>query len=73
MPTVFGYHDVKDRDHWLASTRRDEFFVPLGITNIRTFVDPTNETRVGVLFDVADMDVVMSSDGDSGGGRADGP
>lgn len=61
MPTVFGYHDVKDRDHWLASPKREEFFGPLGVTNIRTFIDPTNPTRVGVLFDVADMDVVMSA------------
>ena len=61
MPTVFGYHDVKDRDHWLASPKREEFFGPLGVSNIRTFVDPTNPSRVGVLFDVADMDVVMSA------------
>ena len=61
MPTVFGYHDVKDKDHWLTSHKREEFFGPLGITNIRTFVDPTNPTRVGVLFDVADMDVVMAA------------
>jgi hypothetical protein len=61
MPTLFGYHDVKDRDHWLASPKREEFFGPLGVTNIRTFVDPTNPTRVGVLFDVADMDVIMSA------------
>ena len=61
MPTVFGYHDVKDKDHWLASPKREEFFGPLGVTNIRTFVDPTNPTRVGVLFDVPDMDVVMSA------------
>jgi hypothetical protein len=61
MPTVFGYHDVKDKDHWLASPKREEFFGPLGVTNIRTFVDPTNATRVGVLFDVADMDVVMAA------------
>ena len=61
MPTVIGYHDVKDRDHWLASSLREEFFGPLGVTNIRTFVDPTNPTRVGVLMDVADMDVVMAA------------
>ena len=61
MPTVFGYHDVKDRDHWLASPKREEFFGPLGVSNIRTFVDPTNPTRVGVLFDVADMDVITSA------------
>ena len=59
MPTVIGYHDVKDTDHWLASPKREEFFGPLGVSNIRTFVDPTNRTRVAVLMDVADMDAVM--------------
>ena len=61
MPTIFGYHDVKDTDHWLASPKREEFFAPLGVTNIRTFVDPENRTRVGVLMDVADMDAVMGA------------
>jgi hypothetical protein len=61
MPTVFGYHDVKDTQHWLASPKREEFFTPLGVTNIRTFVDPQNPTRVGVLMDVADMDAVMAA------------
>ena len=61
MPTIFGYHDVKDTDHWLASPRREEFFGPLGVTNIRTFVDPTNPTRVGVLMDVPDMDAVQAA------------
>jgi len=60
MPTVFGYHDVKDKDHWLASPKREEFLGPLGVTNIRTFVDPENATRVGVLMDVSDMDAVMA-------------
>jgi len=66
MPTIFGYHDVKDKDHWLASRKREEFFGPLGITNIRTFVDPENPTRVGVLMDVPDMDTLtaaMETDG----------
>jgi hypothetical protein len=61
MPTVIGHHDVKDVDHWLASSKREEFFGPLGVTNIRTFVDPTNPTRVAVLMDVADMDAVMAA------------
>jgi hypothetical protein len=61
MPTVFGYHDVKDTDHWLASPRREEFFGPLGVTNIRTFVDPENRTRVGVLLDVPDMAALMAA------------
>jgi hypothetical protein len=61
MPTVIGYHDLKDTDHWLASPKREELFGPLGVTNIRTFVDPTNRTRVGVLMDVPDMDAVMAA------------
>ena len=60
MPTVIGHHDVKDTEHWLASPKRAEFFEPLGVTNIRTFVDPQNPTHVAVLMDVADMDAVMA-------------
>jgi len=61
MPTIIGYHSVKDTDHWLASPKREEVFGPLGVTNIRTFVDPQNRTRVAVLMDVADMDVLMGA------------
>lgn len=61
MPTVIGHHDVKDKDHWLASSTREEFFGPLGVTNIRTFVDPQNPSRVAVLMDIADLDVVMAA------------
>jgi len=61
MPTVIAHHDVKDTDHWLASPKREEFFGPLGVTNIRTFVDPTNRSRVAVLMDVADMGAVMAA------------
>jgi hypothetical protein len=60
MTTVIGHHDVKDTEHWLASPMREKFFGPLGVTNIRTFVDPTNRTRVAVMFDVADMDALMA-------------
>ena len=61
MPTVIGHHDVKDTDHWLASPKREEFFGPLGVTNIRTFVDPQNTSRVALLMDVADMDALMGA------------
>jgi hypothetical protein len=61
VPTVIGHHDVKDTDHWLASPRREEFFGPLGVTNIRTFVDPQNPTHVAVLMDIPDMDAVMAA------------
>ncbi len=61
MPTVIAHHDVKDTDHWLASPKREEFFGPLGVTNIRTFVDPQNPTHVAVLMDVPDRDAVPAA------------
>ncbi len=61
MPTVIGHHDVKDKDHWLASPKRKEVFGPLGVTNIRTFVDPQNPTRVAVLMDVPDMEAMTAA------------
>jgi hypothetical protein len=61
MPTVIAYHDiVKDTEHWLSSSKREEFFGPLGVSNIRTFVDPQNPRRVGLVMDVADLDAVMA-------------
>jgi hypothetical protein len=61
MPTVVAHHDVTDTDHWLASPKREEFFGALGVTGIRTFVDPQNPTRVAVLMDIPDMDAVMAA------------
>jgi len=50
MPTIVGCHDItKGQDHWLRSPKRKELFGPLGITNIRTFVDPQNPKRVAVV------------------------
>ena len=60
MPTVIGHHDVKDTDHWLASPKREEFLGSLGVTNIRTFVDPTNKTHVAVLIDAPDIDALIA-------------
>ena len=61
MPTVMAHHNVKDKDHWLNSPKREEFFGPLGVTNIRTFVDPENPTQIGLLINVPDMDAVMAA------------
>ena len=58
MPTVIGYHEVNDTKHWLASPKREEFFGPLGVTGIRTFVDPQQPNRVAVLMDVPDLDAM---------------
>ena len=61
MPTIVAHHDIKDKAHWLASPRRKELFGPLGITNIRTFVDPQKPTRVAVLMDVPDMSALAAA------------
>ena len=61
MPTVIVHHDIKkDTKHWLDSPRREEVFGPLGVSNIRTFVDPQKPNRVALLMDIADMDRVMA-------------
>jgi hypothetical protein len=52
---------VTDTDHWLASPKREEVFGPLGVTNIRTFVDPQDRSRVAVMMDIADLDAVMAA------------
>jgi hypothetical protein len=46
VPTVIGYHDVKDTEHWLASPKREELLGPLGVTNIRTFINPDDPKKV---------------------------
>ena len=60
MPTVVAHHNItKGQKHWLTSPKRKELFGPMGVTNIRTFVDPQNPTRVALIMDVKDMDVLM--------------
>ncbi len=60
MPTIMGHHDVKDTEHWLASPKREQVFGPLGVSNIRTFVNPDDPKKVGVVMDVADMDALTA-------------
>jgi len=61
MPTVIGYHEIKDAQHWLSSPKREELFGPVGITNIRTFVDPQNPTRAAVVMDVPDLKALQAA------------
>lgn len=61
MPTIIAHHDVDDTEHWLASPKRAEFFGTLGITNIRTFINPQTPTQVALLLDVPDVDALMSA------------
>ena len=70
MPTVIGYHQVKDTKHWLASPMREKFFGPLGVTGIREFVDPQNPTRVAVLMEVPDMNRLKTAMGSPGAAEA---
>ena len=62
MPNLIAYHKIsKGAQHWLTSPKRKEFFGPLGITNIRTFLDPTDSTRVALMMDVPDMNTVTAA------------
>ena len=74
MPTIVGYHDItKGQDHWLRSPKRKELFGPLGITNIRTFVDPQNPKRVAVVMECAGHGCVERRHAEPGGRGGDGP
>ena len=53
MATLLVFHEVDDVDHWAASPKREELFGPMGIT-VRTFRDPGNPNRVGLIFDGVD-------------------
>lgn len=66
MPTIIGYHEVDDQQHWLASSNRESFFGPLGVTGIREFIHRENPSRVAVLMEIPDMDAfgaAMQTDG----------
>src|ERR1035441_7354519 len=61
MARILGFHEVKDVQHWLFSSKREEFFGPLGVTEIKTYVDPQGSKRVGVTMNVADMEALMGA------------
>ena len=62
MPTILGHHNIKkDVNHWLKSPKRMEVFGALGVTNIRTFVDPQDPKRVAVMMDVPDMNAFKAA------------
>ena len=61
MATLLVTHEVDDVDHWAASPKREELFGPMGIS-VRTFKDPGNPNRVGVIFDgVSDLESFQQS------------
>ena len=50
------FYEVDDVDRWLTSPRRREVFGPLGMT-ARTFVDPEQSNRVGLIVEAASMEL----------------
>ena len=65
MPALLVVHDVDDVDHWLTSPKRKELMGPRGYT-VRTFVDPTDPHRVGLVVEGATLqdfeDILRSED-----------
>jgi hypothetical protein len=64
MPALLVVHDIDDVDHWLTSPKREELMGPRGYT-VRTFVDPTDPTRVGLVVEGAtlqDFEAVLKSE-----------
>jgi len=60
MPTIIVTHDVTDTEHWLSSPKREELLPSLGASNIRTFVNPQDRTKVGLVLDIEDLDVLFA-------------
>ena len=61
MPTIIITHDVTDTDHWLASPQREQVLPSLGASNIRTFVNPQDRKKVGLLLEIADLDTLFAA------------
>lgn len=61
MPSIILTHGVTDTDHWLSSPKREELLPSLGASNIRTFVSPHDRTKVGLVMDVAELDVFFAA------------
>ena len=62
MRTIMIFYEVEDVEHWLTSPRRREVFGPLGIT-ARTFVDLAPSNRVGLIVEVASMELFQEAMG----------
>lgn len=60
MTTLVITHEVDDVDHWRTSTRREEYFGPLGIT-ARTFVDPDGSSKVALIVECPSLEAFQAS------------
>ena len=63
------FYEVDDVDRWLTSPKRREVFGPLGIT-ARTFTDPEQSNRVGLIVEVPSMDLYHEAMGSPGAAAA---
>ena len=65
MPTTLVVHEVENVDQWLKSPVREQVFGPRGFT-VRTFVDPNNAHRVGLILEgpggVEELQQVLQTD-----------
>ena len=59
MTTLVIIHEVDDVEHWRTSTRREEYFGPLGIT-ARTFIDPDKSNRVGLIVECPSLEAFQA-------------
>jgi len=59
------FYEVDDVDRWLTSPKRREVFGPRGIT-ARTFIDPEQSNRVGLIVEVPSMDLYHEAMGSPG-------
>jgi hypothetical protein len=60
MATMLITHEVDDAQQWLASPNRAKFFGSFGYT-VRTFVDPTNDQRVGLIVEGPGLDPLVQA------------
>ena len=64
MTTLIAYHEVADGAVWAKAWQqgpgsRHEMFAKIGVKT-RTFRDPENPSRTGVLMEVPDMDAFQT-------------
>jgi hypothetical protein len=62
MRTIMIFCEVDDVDCWLISPRRREIFGPLGMA-ARTFVDPDQSNRVGMIVEAPSMELFQEAIG----------
>jgi hypothetical protein len=60
MTTLVITHEVDDVEHWRTSTRRVDYFGPLGIT-ARTFIDPEKSDRVGLVVECPSLEAFQEA------------